>query len=361
MIIDMDTEYGVRLYVYYDSNKDEVAFTYNSSQSVDFVISCLNEDYIEFFERTYPLVYKKSDTAARKYEESLNRISSPIPYYQKNMALIREDLSHLDLNMYKELVEKLYDDEKYQNLSAAHKYFAFMASHGLHQKYDGSMRNKYPGFASIKPIENFSARYYTENGDGPIYDKIDQIYADQNKDSANAVYEAICELDSDGNFSFIKFREYTSLREVFEVLFHKMIEDNLIVKRCKHCGRYFKAQRITSKYCYGESPTDPNRTCIEYVRYQNYLSYSHMETAKLHKQIYNNLVNKWKRSKNKIPEGDKQLRLEIDCFLRASEIYRTRVEEGMEYDLTYIKWLKDIKEGKIDILEYQHLLNNKEV
>lgn len=87
------------------------------------------------------------------------------------------------------------------------------------------------------------------------------------------------------------------------------------------------------------SPEHPAKDCQEYVRYQKYLSRSHVESVRLHKQIYNQKANKVKRTGNVLLQAD------LERFKGQSEQWRSDVRDSIKSEENYIQWLKDVKEN----------------
>lgn len=344
MIININNVWGFVLQASYDTAPDRIAISFKADRYSDFVINCLNGNYDKLLGLPAVEIDEEADTpldtAMREYQAN--------EYPKERLPVLRDDLSKLRLDIYTQLIEKMYIDKKYDYLSPEHKYHAFMISQEIHPAPSKNMFSSLwadlPAFAEYSSTVRISSDY--TDADFDWQDVIrDDIEEARSMYSGEALYDAICKIGADRTekYKIGSYPTFDSFREVFVFLFHEMIKDKLRIIRCKHCGKYFVPERAYSQYCDEPSPEDPQKTCQEYVRYNNYLN-SQTEASKLHKRIYNRLNNRWKRT-----VSNQKLKDEVDTFLIMSEIKRKQVVKGEITENQYIEWLKDIEADKIEI------------
>jgi hypothetical protein len=106
MIINVYHSWGFLLQASYDTDPNMVAFSCEADHYSYFVVHCLNGNY--------------------------DRLIDVDDFYEKNLYILENDLGRLELDIYKQIIEKIYIDKKYASLSPEHKYHAFMISQGIY-------------------------------------------------------------------------------------------------------------------------------------------------------------------------------------------------------------------------------------
>lgn len=124
----------------------------------------------------------------------------------------------------------------------------------------------------------------------------------------------------------------------------KIIEDNIKVKQCKNCGKYFiPYNRSDTLYCDNIAPQNPAKSCKEYASQELYYEKVKSNPAsKLHRNIYQQKQMLAKRNPD-IAE----YKSDFERFKTAAKEWKNKVKKGEAAENDYLQWLKDVKEKKV--------------
>lgn len=334
------------------SQDDRELWDYHSDRYVDFVIDCLNENFYSIAVGCFPIVSAESseptilnnlvvEAIRERYKRNPYIVEDLVIFWEEslpntleNYEIVTADLLKLDIAYYQRAVDAVYLDSSFSELTPRQKYYAFRAANSSNKlttdRYEASVTmdriSKNPGNTAELP------KKFRDD-----FDEEMRVLDKPNK------YVEICKIISTYrdrlSINIGPVYKFPTLHDTFVFLFHEMLKDEYTVKRCKHCGRYFVPSHKGEQYCDMPSPEFPAKDCQEYVKYQNYLSRSHIESVRLHKQIYNQKANKVKRSGNIV------LQAELKRFLEQSEKWRSDVRDGVKLEEDYVKWLRNVKEN----------------
>lgn len=342
--------YGLEIY----NELDDDDWEYASVNFYDFVISCLNNNYFciaagcdpyvtidgraDDFDELYRILVeatKQKKINMDVFTDYMEFLSSQKERYFKRYTLIENDLNRLNLKYYTDFFDISSQDQ--YDLSLKEKYYAYYFS----RQKTSIKTSKFSAQIQVEP-NSISTNYETKD----TFDADTAVIINRSRSDSNiSIYDELCKLiqsTSKVNAFVGKYYNFRTFRDTFSFLVHEMINNDIQVKKCKNCGRYFAPDKRGLEYCGMPSPDSPAKTCQEYIRYQLYLKQTHTASARLHKQIYNQKANKVKRSKNT------RLQHDLENFKSESEHWRKKVQVGAKTELDYIDWLKSVKEGAIN-------------
>jgi len=167
----------------------------------------------------------------------------------------------------------------------------------------------------------------------------------------------IANREQTGEAKKLFFFNISNLLDICLATLSWLAENNMQIKACKHCGRLFvPSGRSDTMYCDYPSPEMKNKTCREYVPYMKWQEKERGDEArKLHKQVYNQKNNLYRRWKEKeiggfeVPEDYvKMLQNDLYRFANQSDEWKNNVENGTATQEEYVKWLKSEKDKRIE-------------
>ncbi len=307
-----------------------VLWEYSSRHYCDFVIDCLNADYdklislddlIEKYKTIWKTESEHSDDSM--YTEKSNRIT-----------ILKENIIDMDLSLYKDMIKKIFlEGEPDSSLTAAQKFYAYSLAF-LSKENDQDISFKY----TTSVLAELS--YFTLN-----LENIREVESNRQKGS-DFIYQRIMDnlLRYPQAISPIHTQyTFSTFLDLFKYLFFEIIKNNIVVKKCPNCGKYFIPEnRIDTVYCNRVSPQDPEKTCQEYAKYRNFLEKTRTDEAtKLYRQIYNSKRNKAIRT------DDPKITEDIEFFKKESAEWRSNVQAGIKTEEEFIEWLKGVKGKKV--------------
>lgn len=317
-------------------------YTYYAKEYYTFVTDVLNHDYFSLVGLNPNLTLNQSTAngissglfsqTGRKKIEKKKIIGAA--RHRDYIDIVKYELQNIDISAYISIVEKIYINDEFPTLSAAQKLVAFLNTHNP--------------FGSSMPTYNIEtvlhASYSTGNNNDATLAIIsncetDTLVIGEIPDPEND-YWAICtQLQSDiGNTNLAERMDFFSLSDTFTYFFFKLINENISIKKCKHCGCYFVPDHSNARYCSKPSPENPKKSCQEYATYVNYQNRSCNEANKLYRQIYNNLLNKVKRTQSSI------LQKRLDNFILESSNWKSKIKTGEKTEIDYTAWLQETKQ-----------------
>lgn len=133
---------------------------------------------------------------------------------------------------------------------------------------------------------------------------------------------------------------FDSFEELFKYLLMYMIENNIHLKKCSNCGKYFYPEkRADSKYCDNISPQDNALTCKQYgTKKLWYEKSKHNEATKLYRNIYSVKQMRFKRN-----PSISRYKIELEDFKEQSKQWKADIKRGLKSEADFIKWLNSLK------------------
>lgn len=160
--------------------------------------------------------------------------------------------------------------------------------------------------------------------------------------------------------------QFESFKDLVCYIILYLIKNNLVIKKCDCCKKYFYPQhRIDTLYCDNYAPDEDNLnryirdlenctkpcelshvvqplTCPKYMTEKNRLEREKRdECSRIYRQIYNSLNNKFKRS------GSKKIKNKIDKIREENSEWKLLVKQGKVSKDEYLKWIKKIKAQEV--------------
>ena len=144
----------------------------------------------------------------------------------------------------------------------------------------------------------------------------------------------------------IELLESVSLDDIpslFAASMTKIIENNIKVKICRNCQKYFiPYNRSDTMYCDEPAPQNPTKSCKEYASQELYYKkITSNPVSKLHRKIYQQKQMLAKRN----PDIE-AYKTDFENFKTASKEWKKKVKNGIATENEYLQWLKDVKEMK---------------
>ena len=145
----------------------------------------------------------------------------------------------------------------------------------------------------------------------------------------------------------IELLESVSLDDIpslFAASMTKIIENNIKVKRCRNCQKYFiPYNRSDTMYCDEPAPQNPTKSCKEYASQELYYKkITSNPVSKLHRKIYQQKQMLAKRN----PDIE-AYKTDFENFKTASKEWKKKVKNSIATENEYLQWLKDVKEKKV--------------
>ena len=302
-----------------------VAFFYSP------VLDFLNRDYNSLASGTTNFVYSTTP---------------PIPHATRNQ-LVADDLALLERTSIRDMIDRvLLFDIKCREFNCAIKWAAYFSVNTVAKK-------------TTNLLDHTSFTQIT----GSVVDKTSLILCpeeDSEDESQNNMEERhplndpdfyeTCEIMRAADYLLEPMisKDFFSMSDMIRFLILEMIKQNVSVKKCQNCGKYFVPYRYDALFCDNASPQDNKKTCQEYGKYANFLEKTRTDEAtRLYKQIYNAKNNKARRCKTECnPEGNPTLNADLETFVSQAAKYRSNIKCGAISEDEYIAWLRDVKEGK---------------
>jgi len=265
--------------------------------------------------------------------------------YWKNMPEIEADLSSLDYDLIKSIIDLVFVSEDFPSLSCVQKYFALeCAFTGRMTELSMQYEVKISPFAAPqpKPIKKDAMLDYYD------FEWVDKII---NKGlPVHETYKNICHeiLSSQLSVSLVEsYVEFEFLSHAVLFLLHETIKQNCKIQICPNCNKYFVPYfRKGTVFCDNRSPQDYKKTCSEYRKYLNYLTKTQTDVAmKLYKQIYNIKNNKVRRCKTTDnPAGNPIVNADFEQFVSTVAQWKSDIKAGIRPEADYVAWLREVKE-----------------
>lgn len=258
---------------------------------------------------------------------------------------IESDLSSLDYDFIKQLIDKVFVSDDFPELSCIQKYFSFSSSFCADFTAGEKLKYRMGAYFSTPMPVTMKGRNWKP------FD-VSWVSDIREKQSKHESYESICKeltaskLDLSFTCQNISFESFSHA-----VLFFlsEMIEQNCKIQICPNCKKYFVPYfRTGTVFCDNPSPQERNKTCSEYRRYLNYLTKTQTDTAtKLYKQIYNIKNNKMRRCKTADnPVGNPIVNADFEQFVSGAAEWKADIKAGIRTEDDYISWLREHKEKR---------------
>ena len=132
----------------------------------------------------------------------------------------------------------------------------------------------------------------------------------------------------------------TTLEQFLQISFFTCLTQNLNIKKCENCKRYFITyQRSDEKYCSRISPQDKNKTCKQYSNSENWKkNINSNEELKLYRRIYMS-----KQMKSRRNPDDLFLKSDFETWKKNAHNKRASYVNGEITKEDFIQWLNNNK------------------
>lgn len=134
-----------------------------------------------------------------------------------------------------------------------------------------------------------------------------------------------------------------SLGNIISSSLDYIICNNLNLKKCHACGKFYIAKKSDRMYCDNLCvlPQYKNKTCRQAMRLVKQLEREHSNISqKLYKTIYNRLRNRTSsKHENKVKKAEE----EWHTFCNEANIYKLAIKEHRISDKEYMNWLKKVE------------------
>lgn len=303
--------------------EDEYNFVYGKTQEI--LENLISEKADEYSIERHRTASESYLSASKEYVEKRNRLI-------QNEKNIKDELIEKQKQFIKKLGEMVLCDTNYQNDSPytmADRLFAFKH---IYRKDCAEYMRFFVETSFSSYI--YRTEYYNTQWKN-FMESIDE------KDSIDGVLEIIGENRKHPIEVSANVRVFTYFEFIMCLVKH-MLENDLKLKLCKNCGKYFYPEnRTDTLYCDEQSPQDATKTCKEYGKYMSYQS-KLKESASmiLHKQLYNIFRHQYNRSKN---EANRKI---FDEFVNQSSRMKSEVKLGIKTEEEYVRWLTKVKEKR---------------
>lgn len=190
------------------------------------------------------------------------------------------------------------------------------------------------------PLKNLVFSIYKETKDSnETVESLNDIF------SYEKILNTTNNLHKNKNIFYLKSYAINNLKDILNIYFNYFTQENIHIKKCKNCNKYFIPQNRTDEvYCNNPSPQNPNKTCKEYGAKKTYrdeiksqpLKSEHNKTS----QFYRMRINRAKNEKEKSLYKKK--------FNAYKEQYQTKKEQykkGKLKEADFIEWIIKQKEG----------------
>ena len=223
------------------------------------------------------------------------------------------ELAHLTVYQRAYLYDSVFNGE-FSPVLEVKKNVNFNASDRLHEAAFLDFRDE-DDMAAVFHLHNNS---YSSDSDNniPFPAVMNDIMAGVQKITGSPVRE-ICEIDS--------------LEQLLSLELVDMLDQNIIVKRCKYCGNYFIAENLKNEYCTGYAPNE-KRPCSE--------------------------IGSARAYQNKVKKDEVQA-----LFQRSYKTHHARVKKGKMTNAEFYTWTieakqktADVREGALEMEEYAEWL-----
>lgn len=280
----------------------------------DLLMWLLNTDFSNFadsynnfyyhygFELLY--CYSQIDKLKRKYnteKELYHELTKIHKEISQSIIAIQKD--------FKELIDFLYnlnDNKEYAENSPKVKFIASI----LKNKYNIS-----------KYINNTEIIHYT--------------YSDKMKEYENMSFDDIIKNLSYDTVLLKVSDVYTSkfLGDIAFVILNQIIQNDLIIKTCQHCGRYFVPNKSNEIYC--DRVYEDGRTCRELGALKTYKENLETNPGLLeYRRIYNKKSNRVSRNKQ-----DKNLKKEFNIWKKNAQTQIKRLKKNEITEKELYEWM----------------------
>jgi len=117
-----------------------------------------------------------------------------------------------------------------------------------------------------------------------------------------------------------------------------LVENKLLPKRCKNCGKFFVPEkRSDTLYCNRIAPESDSQTCKVYgtdqIRKANIRS---NEAVELYRKAYQKKRSKWRYRK------DEESHRIFEDFVTEANQWRADVKAGIRTETAFVDWLKSL-------------------
>lgn len=287
-------------YMVYDF---EIATSSIDKLLVDFISSNFNDfsEYLIFFTKYVSYLSKDLD-----FEETLHILPNQhldteyiMDLAKKTYQLNKEKIINSQNDFIKaiEFIFNINNENKLKNLSPKQRYF-------LYERFG-------------KTLDNYSTDFSTNKILGFTYDNPNI----NNCTTLNDTLKSIKKYDPNGDN--INSSNVYSTDDIFTMfyilLYHIVLQNNLIIKKCKNCNKYFATTKINIVYC--DRLFENNKTC---------------------RDIGNSLSQKRKEQDNYVYKKYRNLYAKKAMMVKRNPDIKL-------YKTNYEKWKKDAKEFVNDI------------
>lgn len=172
--------------------------------------------------------------------------------------------------------------------------------------------------------------------------RLDSFLKTNSKNESSNILKYTCETRLDVysfSMQLVTGSTFSSFYDFLIFLLIHMIKNNITIKKCRNCNRYFYSERRSDAiFCNEISPQDSSKTCKEYGQYITYQGKIKNNPAMLlHKQIYNTLRNQYTRCKTDTNQK------KLTEFMNQSDRFKNDVKHNLKTEREYIEWLESIK------------------
>lgn len=333
------------------NNLDDVKKAYKEVNSIEPLLFIDDFDFIKHLDN-----FTDSKKVIADYDHSISQLLSLIEYQKENnsnSALINqfsENLRYLKqqrklytkitnnlpkyidtifsvilnrLNLYKNLIEICYFDKKseffkgFSELSPLKK----CVFYNNFKFKDANFFNKLPS-SNIDFTFEFSSENMQQDFKTAVMKKPELALKLLFDEKISPIYEYDCK----------------TLEQFLQVSFFTCLTQNLNVKKCEHCGRYFIAyQRSDEKYCNRTSPQDKGKTCKQYANFENWKNnINSNEELKLYRRIYMAKQMQTRRNPDNL-----DLKNTFENWKKEAQSLRNEYVHGKIDKNTFISWLNN--------------------
>lgn len=192
----------------------------------------------------------------------------------------------------------------------------------------------------IYPLKNLAFSIYREGKkNNKKFNKLTDIFSYEN------ILNETNRINNNNDIIYLKEYEVNSLKDILNIYFNYFIQENIYIKKCANCGKYFiPTSRTDEKYCNNPSPQNPNKTCKEYGAKKAYrdeikstpLKSEHNKTS----QFYRMRINRAKNEKEKALYKKK-----FDIYKEKYQSKKEAYKQDKLKEADFIEWIVKQKEG----------------
>ncbi len=129
-----------------------------------------------------------------------------------------------------------------------------------------------------------------------------------------------------------------TLEQFLQISFFTCLTQNLNIKKCENCDKYFIAyQRSDEKYCNRSSPQDKNKTCKQYANLENWKNnINSNEELKIYRRIYMAKQMQTRRNPDNL-----DLKNNFEIWKKEAQKLRNEYIHGIISKTEFLTWLNN--------------------